>query len=129
MTEISQTTKFCIRLLLILLIAFAVHYLILMRLNLPPFNDKIVLAYTLNYIIAAGIFFAMIYFKDILKGSLGFLFMGSSGVKFLVFFIFFYPEYNLDEITSKTEFSAFFIPYAICLFVEVFYLVRILNKT
>ena len=125
----NQTIKFSSSLLFLLAIVFAEHLFVLNQLELELFQDKIILSYVINYILATGIFFLMIKFREKLKNTLGFLFMGSSLFKFVVFFIIFYPSYKLDGETSKMEFAAFFVPYAICLTAEVFSLVKILNKS
>ena len=77
---------------------------------------------------AMSIFLFMDRFKYKFKNTLGFLFMGGSSLKFIIFFIVFQPVYKLDGVTSKSEFAAFFIPYALCLSLEVYSLVKMLNK-
>ena len=54
--------------------------------------------------------------------------MAGSGLKFVVFFILFYPEYQRDGTMQTSEFTAFFVPYALCLVIEVFYLSKQLNN-
>ncbi len=85
-------------------------------------------AYNVNLFLAGGIMVALMRMPERLQGSLGFLYLGGSMLKFLVFFIFFYPEYKADGDVSRLEFATFFVPYAICLIVETTVLVRMLNK-
>ena len=54
--------------------------------------------------------------------------MAGSGLKFLLFFLLFYPSYKADGNMSTLEFISFFIPYAICLILEVSYLSKELNN-
>jgi hypothetical protein len=92
------------------------------------FSDKILLSYGVNYLLAAFIYFSI---QQTLKRNgnyAGFIFMAGSAVKFLIFFIVFYPYYQLDGSMQTTEFTAFFIPYAICLTLEVAYLSKQLNN-
>jgi hypothetical protein len=54
--------------------------------------------------------------------------MGSSFLKFAVFFIGFYPFYSQDDVVSSTEFAQFFVPYAISLTIETIFLIRVVNE-
>ncbi len=57
-------------------------------------------------------------------GLTGFVFMGGSALKFLLFFLIFYPTYYTDGGISRMEFSSFFVPYTICLTAELLCFVR-----
>jgi len=109
-------------------IIFALHLLYLSYSNLPLFDNKIILAYILNYILALSIYIFLYFFRIKLKNQLGFLFMAGSFLKFLFFFLFFYASYRADGTISKLEFSAFFIPYIICLIIETTALVNLLKN-
>lgn len=74
------------------------------------------------------IFITLEWAKKKYLSSLGFIYMGSSLVKFIFFFALFYPTYNMDENVEKQEFITFFIPYAAALIYETTHLVRILNR-
>ncbi len=124
----NEFTLFSVKLLLLLSIAFGIHLLILHFLNFPLFNDMIVVSYLINAALATGIFGFLYKMKDKYGSQLGFLFLGGSFLKFIVFFIVFYPVYKLDDQVTSLEFSAFFIPYIICLIFETFSLVKWLNK-
>ncbi len=124
----NEFTIFSVRLLLLLSIAFCIHILTLQFLSVPLFNDMIVLSYIINGALAIGIFGFLYKMKDKYGSQLGFLFLGGSFLKFIVFFIVFYPIYKLDNHVTSLEFSAFFIPYLICLIFETFSLVKWLNK-
>lgn len=58
----------------------------------------------------------------------GFIFMAGSALKFIVFFIFFYPDFKSDNHMATVEFASFFVPYAVCLTLEVTYLSKQLNN-
>ena len=121
-------TVFSIKLLSILSLAFILHILVLYFLGLPLFNDMIIEAYLINLALAIGIFGFLYKMKEKYGNQLGFLFLGGSFLKFIVFFIVFYPYYTLDGDVSSLEFSAFFIPYVLCLIIETVSLVKWLNK-
>lgn len=124
----NQSIAFSFRLLVMLAITFGGHLFIRNYFSYNLFADKIMLSYSVNFIMAASIFVFMDRFKYKFKNTLGFLFMGGSSLKFIIFFIVFQPGYKLDGVTSKSEFAAFFIPYALCLSLEVYSLVKMLNK-
>ena len=119
---------FSIKLILLLGITFCVHLSILRFSELPLFNDMIVLAYLVNVALAIGIFWFLFLMRDKFSSQLGFLFLAGSFLKFIVFFLLFYPSYKMDNEVSSLEFSAFFTPYILCLIIETFSLVKWFNK-
>ncbi len=120
--------RFIILLTSSIVLIFALHLLYLHYNNLPLFDNKIILAYILNYILALGIYIVLYLFRIKLKNQLGFLFMAGSSLKFILFFLFFYASYNADGDISTLEFSSFFLPYIICLIIETTSLVNLLKK-
>jgi hypothetical protein len=121
-------TFFSVKLSLVLLVAFAIHLFALSLKSLPLYDNKIVLAYVVNAVLAILIFGFLFKMKDKYKDQLGFLFLGGSILKFVVFFIVFYPFYKADGAISKLEFAAFFVPYILSLVIETFSLAKWLNK-
>ena len=128
MPNLNLPTKFIALLLLLLLLSFGVHLGILSLRNLPLFDNLIVLSYVVNAILAAVIFLLLYKFREKLKNQLGFLFMGGSLLKFVFFFLLFYPAYKSDGDMSGLEFAAFFVPYAISLFLETFFTSKMLKN-
>jgi len=120
--------RFIILLTTIVAVVFILHILVLNYSNLPLFDNKIILAYLLNYLLALSIYFLLYSFRFKLKNQLGFLFMGGSFLKFILFFIFFYPSYKSDGNINTLEFASFFLPYLICLIIETSALVKLLKN-
>ncbi len=120
--------KFSLALLLVLVLAFACHILVLHQLELPLFENRIVAAYILNYVLAIGIYLTLFLLKTKMSEQIGFLYMGGSFVKFLFFFLFFYPYYKLDGGLDSLEFAAFFVPYMISLIFETLGVIEFLKK-
>jgi uncharacterized membrane protein YwzB len=54
--------------------------------------------------------------------------MAGTGLKFLTFFIVFYPSFRADGELTQAEFLLFFVPYALSTLVETVFLARILNR-
>lgn len=128
MPQINVFVKFLIVLVSILGLAFFINITVLEEGGQPKYESKIVLSYLVNGILAVSIFLALYFVRNKLKNSIGFLFMAGSLLKFLFFFVLFYPAYNLDGDMSKLEFSAFFIPYVICLIIETVFTALMLQK-
>lgn len=124
----NRFISFTIKIIVIIIAAFAIHLLILKYLELPLFENKIVLSYILNATLAIAIFGLLFKYREKVKDNIGFLFLAGSFLKFIAFFILIYPSYKADGDTSKLEFAAFFVPYLICLFVETSSLVKWLNE-
>ena len=106
---------------------FLAHYFTLSNLGLPPLADLLVASYVVNYLLAAAIFIGLYAGRHKFKNALGFLFMGGSLIKFLVFFLVFYPVYRENGVMERTEFAAFFIPYITALILETFFASKMLN--
>ena len=121
--------KFITILFVALGLSFTTHLVALHLLELPLFENRIVLSYVVNFVLAASIFYVLFHFKEKLKNSIGFLFMGGSFLKFVVFFLLFYPFYKSDGEIQKIEFAAFFVPYAIALILETYFTSKMLNNS
>jgi hypothetical protein len=128
MSKINPIVQFLILLIFSLGLAFVIHITVLNYKGLPRFDNLIVLSYVVNSILAATIFVALYIFRGKLKNQIGFLFMGGSFLKFIFFFILFYPAYKADGEMSRLEFAAFFIPYGISLIIETVFTAKMLKK-
>ena len=128
MSKLNLPTKFILLLLVLLIFSFGAHLFILSAKNLPLFENLIVRSYVVNAILAVAIFGLLYRFRQKLKNQIGFLFMGGSLVKFVFFFLLFYPAYKSDGEMSGLEFAAFFVPYAIALFLETYFTSKMLKR-
>lgn len=109
----------------VLLVAFLIHTQVF---SFSASENKLASAYIVNAFLAITIY---IVINIIIKNKpeiAGFVFMGGSVIKFIFFFLFFYPFYKEDDKMSKAEFLSFFIPYTICLITEVYFLVKRLKQ-
>lgn len=120
--------QFTLSLLACLSTAFAFHLLVLLQLEKPFWENLIVLSYLLNFALALGIFLALYFFRNKLGNAMGFLFMGGSLLKFVIFFLLFYPVYKGDGKIEGAEFAAFFVPYAIALVLETYFAAKMLKN-
>ena len=120
--------RFSLLLAFIMAIVFFSHYFMLGHLGLPPLADMVLVSYMVNYLMAVSIFVGLYSARKRLRNALGFLFMGGSLIKFIVFFIIFYPVYRADGEMQKTEFAAFFVPYLTALVLETYFASKMLNQ-
>ena len=120
--------KFSSGLVIVLSVVFAIHVFVLKQFDLPLFENRIIEAYVINSVLAILIYLSLYYLKNKMAEQLGFLYMGGSFIKFLFFFIFFYPFYKQDGGLDSLEFAAFFVPYVISLIFETFGVIEFLKK-
>jgi len=124
----SPIFKFIISITTSLFLVFLLHISILHFLNLPLFENKIVEAYLINLLMAIVIYYGLLLLKKKYSDQLGFLYMGGSFIKFIVFFLVFNPSYKLDGKIDFLEFAAFFTPYAVSLIFETLGVIKFLKK-
>ena len=124
----KQIVDFCLKLAVALSIIFGIHIAILSFLKIYIFGNLMIPSYFVNYFLAAAIYILLIKLKKKYSHLLGFVFMIGSFLKFLVFFIFFYPIFKLDGTITTVETTSFLVPYFSCLIVETYYLIKLLNR-
>lgn len=128
MSKLPPLVVFTGLLVIALSIAFVIHIFLIDHTEMTMSYEGLVAPYVANFILA-GIITVLLYVLRVNQAhNLGFIFMGSSFVKFAVFFMVFYPVYKSDGDVSKIEFAQFFVPYAISLTVETLFLIKILNE-
>lgn len=115
-------------LVLALLAGLLVHIGVLTYFLFPFTLNDLTLPYIVNFILALVITVTLYLLREKQANSLGFIFMASSFLKFLVFVLVFTPLYQEDGVLSPIEFGWFFVPYAIALIIETSFLVKILNQ-
>lgn len=125
---IKPTIVFSSILAFIIIVAGTAHFYLLEYVKIDPIQNLFFRAYIVNFLLALMIFIILQLAKKRFVTSLGFIYMAGSLIKFTGFFIFFYPTYHADGNVGKPEFLTFFIPYAVCLAFETYYLVQMLNK-
>lgn len=124
---IFSISKYLVRFFILLLVVFGVHLLVKNQTEQDLFEHKLVLAYIINYVIAALVMVFLFVVRNKYKDNLGFLFLIGSGLKFIVFFVLFLPSYKADGVLTKAEFFTFFIPYVSSLLLETFTLSKLLQ--
>ena len=126
--KLKNNSIFGIKLLIALAFLFLVHELILHLLNLPLLGNRILLSYGVNYLLAFSAFSVIYLVRKKYQNLLGFIFLGFSLFKFVIFFLFFYPFYRQDGIITKPELFSFLAPYFLCLIMETYSLAKLMNN-
>jgi len=119
---------FCIRLLVALSVVLSIHVSILYLYNFPIFNNLIIYSYVINYVLAVLIFDVLYKLRIKYLDLLGFIYMGGSFLKFGIYFLFFNPVFKQNGTVSNLEAASFLAPYLLCLIIETFYLIKLLNN-
>ncbi len=91
-------------------------------------KNIITISYLLNSSLVVLFFVFIDLFTHKFKNQIGFVFIGFSFLKFVLFFVFIYPTYNQDGNLSKQEMITFFIPYCVCLVYESIIVSKTLNN-
>lgn len=123
-----KSNKFIFTLFIVLAITFGLHIWVTHEMNFSFSISKIGISYTINYFIAIAIFKLFTVFINKKSEILGFIFLFGSLFKFVIYFLVLRPIISETESISKVEFSFFFIPYAICLIIEIYFLVNVLRS-
>lgn len=123
----STNIGFVVTLLLANLIVLGCHLGVLRFLRLSLWDHMLASAYVMNFLLALFIGQMLYALRRKYTQSLGFIFLGGTVLKFLIFFLVFNPAYKADANLERMEFASFFIPYTVNLIVETAFLVRVLN--
>lgn len=112
-----------------LVVFLGIHYVTLNLMASDFETSDIGLTYMINFILGIGITYGLYKLRIKYAHSLGFIFMGGSMFKFVIFFLAIQPLYTVDGVVSGLEFGFFFIPYGVSLAFETMFISQILNET
>ena len=113
--------------LLASVLVFALHVSVRAWAGLGLFPPDILWSYGVNMSLGLLLVYLVTNVLSERSMNVGWTFIGTSGLKFLFFFIVVWPEINRDQSISTSEFGAFFVPYTVCLFMELRFLAKRLN--
>lgn len=91
-------------------------------------HNHLLLNYVINFLMALVIFVVLLVVNNRNTSIVGYVFLFGSLFKFLIYFLVLQPLLKVDGQVEKTKFFFFFLPYAICLIVEVILLIKMLNS-
>ena len=105
------------------IILFGVHGLIS-----EAYSVKLIVSYAVNLGVAIFGYWLLSLLRSKHSEKLGFIYLGLSALKFLVFFLAIQPLYLVDGEVTSQEFAMFFVPYSFTTTLETLALVRALNR-
>lgn len=120
--------KFCFILLIILSGSYLIHYLVLEKVNYQYDSSLLLISYFTNYLLAALIFLIIDKVRHKHLSIIGYVFLGGSLFKFIIYFSIIRPLLKGGHELEKPVFFFFFLPYLICLVIEVLFLIKLLNQ-
>ena len=118
--------RFSILLFLVAGLSYGIHYAVVISSFSEETLGLVNFAYKFNVGITLLFTSTIIFASNHLKEQLGFIFLVSGMVKLGIFF---YLIKSSGFVLDKSVFLHFFIPYALCLVVEIIYISKILNRT
>ena len=116
--------KFLLSSLILLSISFYFHSGYISSLD----ESTMYKSYGVNLILGIIVFVVIEFLKKSQTNIIGFIFLAGSMFKFLIYFVYIYPLLIETGELTKPKFFVFFIPYSICLIVEIIFLVRLMNN-
>lgn len=125
---IRNLLKFTFVLTFFLVVIGVLHWLFLSSRSALIDLDLFLISYLVNFLMAAGIYLAMLYLAIRKNKYLGFIFLWGSALKFAVYFVILQPLYEQDGAVSRAEFFYFFVPYLIALILETTGVVKLLQS-
>lgn len=125
--SVGLPKRFALSLILGMAGLLGIHLLLLRAGGQDPWGNLLAESYLFNFLMAGAVFFAIHRLRRRFQDQLAYFFLLGSLLKFLFFFLFLYPAYQADGLVSRQEFLTFFVPYLFGLFLETFFLAKLLN--
>ena len=125
---ISTLLKFSAKLLLLMTGLFWLHTFAINQLGYTVQDELLRSCYLFNTLIALVFFLLLLLVSKQDPSVLGWVFLLTTGLKFLLFLTLIYPSFQADGLSPKQELLTFFIPYAAATTLEIHQLIKILNR-
>ncbi len=125
---ISTLLKFSAKLLLLMTGLFWLHTFAINQLGYTVQDELLRSCYLFNTLIALVFFLLLLLVLKQDPSILGWVFLLTTGLKFLLFLILIYPSFQADGLSPKQEFLTFFIPYAAATTLKIHQLIKIFNR-
>ena len=125
---ISNLLDFSVKITLSMTCLFLLHTFVLRKMGFLVNDEFVMVCYLFNSIVAIFLFLLFFFVSKHNPSILGWFFLLTSTLKFMLFFQLIYPNFQEIETLKKLEFSSFFIPYTIAVSLEIYQLIKILNR-
>lgn len=120
--------RFLVASLVLLSVAFGAHYFALLQMDISFTTSQLIINYVVNLLLAVTIFLIILRVQKVNADIIGYVFLFGSMFKFLIYFVALKPLLIEDGAVEKAKFFFFFLPYSLCLIIEVIYLIKMLNN-
>ena len=125
---ISTLLNFSVKIILSMTCLFLLHTFVLRKVGFLVNDEFVMVCYLFNSIVAIFLFLLFFFVSKHNPSILGWFFLLTSTFKFILFFQLIYPNFQEIDTLKKLEFSSFFIPYTIAVSLEIYQLIKILNR-
>ena len=122
---ISTTLKFTLIITLLLGAAYLLQANVFQTAITSEDHTLLKFSYLFNFAFTYIFMLNILIFKKILEENLGFVYLGIITLKF---FLFYYLVKSKNIEIDKSDFLLFFIPFVLCISIEIFYVSKILNS-
>ena len=125
---IFQLIKFSVKLFLLMTGLYWFH---IFTINLIGFSFQegiLKACYLFNTIIGVIFYYLLLFVSKHNPTILGWVFLLTSGIKFLLFFKLIFPSFQLMDLSPYQEFLTFFVPYTSALSLEIYQLTNNFNQ-
>lgn len=119
--------QFFIYIILFTLFFYGIQYTIVKQFEFNLFYNTWSI-YVFNFLVALFIYLSVLFVNRTFPDKTGFAFMACCLLKMMVAFLFLIPFIQNKEKFGLNDVFAFFIPYFLFLFLETFFVLKILNK-
>lgn len=107
---------------------FWLHTFAINQLGFSIQEELLKVCYLFNTFTVLVFLFLLLLVSKYAPYILGWVFLLTSGLKFLFFFAFIYTSFQTIGQSPEQEFLTFFIPYTAAMTLEVYQLIKILNR-
>ena len=125
---ISPLIKFSAKLLLLMTGLYWFHIFAINLIGLSVQDGLIKTCYLFNTLIGVIFYYLLLFISKHNPTILGWVFLLTSGIKFLLFFKFISPIFQLMHMSPYQELLTFFVPYTSALSFEIYQLINNFNQ-
>ena len=125
---ISPLIKFSAKLLLLMTGLYWFHIFAINLIGLSVQDGLLKACYLFNTLIGVIFYYLLLFVSKHNPTILGWFFLLTSGIKFLLFFELIFPSFQLMDLSPHQEFLTFFVPYTTAFSLEIYQLINNLNQ-
>jgi len=125
---ISPLIKFSVKLFLLMTGLYWFHIFVINLIGLSVQDGLLKACYLFNTLTGLIFYYLLLIVSKLNPTILGWVFLLTSGIKFLLFFKFISPIFQLMHMSPYQELLTFFVPYTSALSFEIYQLINNFNQ-